>query len=323
MGIKTYEKIIKITVPTLFPIGDVNMYVVKGDRLTLIDAGINTREARAAFQSGLAEAGYKASDIEQVILTHHHPDHIGLLDDFDVDVYGHSYCRNWLSYNEPFMNWRREFFMDLFRTLGMPKEMIRLANNLDNTLKYGSKKSMLTGELKEGDELPALPGWRVLETPGHAQSHLVFYREKDGCLLAGDHVLKAVASTPLLEPPSVRGEERPKPLLQYNSSLQKVMNMDIKQALTGHGNDIKSIHSLIEHRFVRQHERAMVILSMLKEKPMTIFEVCKKVFPEVYKKETGLTLSETTGQFDYLFKRGDIQVETIKNGAVYYREGRS
>ncbi|OKL38043.1 MBL fold metallo-hydrolase [Domibacillus mangrovi] len=319
MGIKKYDKIIKITVPTPFPIGDVNTYLVKGDRLTLIDAGINTPEARAAFQLGVAEAGYKVSDIEQVILTHHHPDHIGLLDDFDVDIYGHSYCGNWISYNESFLNWRREFFIDLFRALGVPQEMIQLANNLDNTLKFGCEKSVLTGELKEGDELPALPGWHVLETPGHAQSHLVFYREKDGCLLAGDHVLKSVSSNPLLEPPSVRGAERSKPLLQYNNSLRKIMYMDIQQALTGHGNDIKSIHSLIERRFARQHDRAMFILSMLKEKPMTIFEVCTKLFPEIYIKETGLTLSETTGQFDYLLERGDIQVETIENGVIYYR----
>lgn len=319
MGMKKYDKIIKITVPTPFPIGDVNAYVVKGDRLTLIDAGINTSEARTAFQLGLAEAGYKVSDIEQVILTHHHPDHIGLLDDFDVDIYGHSYCGNWISCNESFLNWRREFFVDLFRAIGVPKEMIQLANNLDNTLKFGCQKSVLTGALKEGDELPALPGWRVFETPGHAQSHLVFYQEKDGFLLAGDHVLKTVSSTPLLEPPSVRGAERSKPLLQYNNSLQKVMNMDIQQALTGHGNDIKSIRSLIERRLIRQHERAMLILSMLKEKPMTIFEVCTHIFPEVYKKETGLTLSETTGQFDYLLERGDIQVETIEKGVIYYR----
>jgi glyoxylase-like metal-dependent hydrolase (beta-lactamase superfamily II) len=319
LGIETYDKIIKITVPTPFPIGDVNTYIVKGDRLTLIDAGVNTPEARAAFQSGLTEAGYKTSDIEQVILTHHHPDHIGLLDDFDADIYGHSYCGNWISYNESFLNWRREFFHGLFREFGVPKEMIQLANSLEKTLKFGSKNSVLTGELKEGDELPALPGWRVLETPGHAQSHLVFYRERDGFLLAGDHVLKTVSSNPLIEPPSVRGSERPQPLLQYNNSLRKVMNIDIQQALTGHGNDLKSINSLLEHRFVRQHDRAMLVLSMLKEKPMTIFEVCTKLFPEVYKKETALTLSETTGQFDYLLEHGDIQVDAVKNGAIYYR----
>ncbi|OLN23295.1 MBL fold metallo-hydrolase [Domibacillus antri] len=319
MGINTYQNIIKITMPTPFPIGDVNTYLVKGDRLTLIDAGVNTTEARAAFQAGLKEAGYKITDIEQVILTHHHPDHVGLLDDLNAEIYGHEYCANWLSYNESFLNWRRDFFRSLFREFGVPEDMIQMANNLEKTLKFSSKNSVLTQALKEGDELPALPGWRVFETPGHAQSHLVFYHEKDGFLLAGDHVLKTVSSNPLIEPPSERGGQRAKSLLQYRDSLKKVMKMDIQLALTGHGNDIKSMNPLIERRFERQHDRAMLVLSMLKEKPMTIFEVCVKLFPEVYKKETGLTLSETTGQFDYLLERGEISVHHVENGAIYYR----
>ncbi|OMP65916.1 MBL fold metallo-hydrolase [Domibacillus epiphyticus] len=319
MGIETYENIIKITMPTPFPIGDVNTYLVKGDRLTLIDAGVNTIEARTALKAGLKEAGYKASDIEQVILTHHHPDHTGLLDDFHVDIYGHEYCANWLSHNQSFLDWRREFFHSLFREFGVPDEMMEIANNLEKTLKFSSKNSVLTQALKEGDELPALPGWRVYETPGHAQSHLVFYREKDGFLIAGDHVLKTVSSNPLIEPPSNDGGERAKSLLQYHDSLRKVMDLDIRYALTGHGNDIKSINPLIERRFERQHDRAMLVLSMLREKPMTIFDVCTKLFPEMYKKETGLTLSETAGQFDYLMERGDIHVYNVENGAAYFR----
>lgn len=318
MGIQSYGDIIKITVPTPFPIGDVNTYIVKGDRLTLVDAGINTPEAKAIFETGLKEAGYKLSDIEQVILTHHHPDHIGLLDQFQVDIYGHEYGKNWLSYNEPFMNWRKEFFLELFDEFGVPAEMRKIANNLEKTLRFGSQSSELHGFLKEGDALPGLSDFRVFETPGHAQSHLVFYREKDGLLLAGDHILKTVSSNPLIEPPMEPGGERAKSLLQYKHSLKKMMELDLHCAMTGHGNEITSLHPLLERRFERQRERAALVLSMLRNQPMTVFEVCVGLFPEVYKKETGLTLSETVGQFDYLFEQGSIHVDRIENGAIYY-----
>ncbi|OES44432.1 MBL fold metallo-hydrolase [Domibacillus iocasae] len=318
MGIQLYEDIIKITVPTPFPIGDVNTYIVKGDRLTMVDAGINTPEAKAIFEGGLNEAGYKLSDIEQVILTHHHPDHIGLLDLFQVDIYGHEYGKNWLSYNEPFMKWRKEFFLELFNEFGVPMEMRRLANNLEKTLRFSSQNSKLSGFLKEGDTLPGLPDFHVFETPGHAQSHLVFYREKDGLLLAGDHILKTVSSNPLIEPPMEQGGERAKSLLQYKHSLKKMMELDLGHVMTGHGNDIASLHPLLERRFERQRERAELVLSMLRNQPMTVFEVCVQLFPEVYKKETGLTLSETVGQFDYLFEQGSIHVDRVENGAIYY-----
>ncbi|WP_046173776.1 MBL fold metallo-hydrolase [Domibacillus indicus] len=318
MGIEFFKDIIKITLPTPFPIGDVNTYIVKGDRLTLVDAGVNTPEAKAVFKEGLRKAGYQLSDIEQVILTHHHPDHIGLLDQFSAEIYGHEYGKNWLSYNAPFMNWRNEFFLQLFTEFGVPPHMLTILGNLEKTLRFGSQNSRLAGFLKEGDTMPGLPDFHVFETPGHAQSHLVFYREKDGLLLAGDHILKTVSSNPLIEPPMEPGGKRAKSLLQYHRSLKKILELDIQRAVTGHGNDIASIRPLLERRFERQRERAELVLSMLRKKPMTVFDVCVQLFPEVYKKETGLTLSETVGQFDYLLEQGNIQVDRIENGAIYY-----
>src|SRR5512142_459509 len=34
--------------------------------------------------------------------------------------------------------------------------------------------------------LPAMPGWECLETPGHSPGHVSFFRPQDGTLLAGD-----------------------------------------------------------------------------------------------------------------------------------------
>ncbi|WP_309087621.1 MBL fold metallo-hydrolase [Domibacillus sp.] len=318
MAIETYKDIVKITVPTPFPIGDVNTYVVKGDRLTLIDAGIRTEEAGAALKAGLKNAGYEVSDIEQVVLTHHHPDHIGLLDQFNVHIYGHEYAKNWLSYNEPFMQWRKEFFFALFKEFGIPADKYEMAANLEKTLSFGSQRSRLSGFLKEGDTIPGLPDFRVFETPGHAQSHLVFYREKDGLLLAGDHILKTVSSNPLIEPPMEVGGTRSKSLLQYHHSLKKIMDLDISHVMTGHGNDLSSIKPVLQRRFERQHERAMLVLSMLQSRPMTMFELCIQLFPEVYEKQTGLTLSETAGQVDYLLQQGSIRADRAEDGAIYY-----
>ncbi|WP_050180781.1 MBL fold metallo-hydrolase [Domibacillus robiginosus] len=316
--VEQYEDIIKITVPTPFPIGDVNTYLVKGDCLTLIDAGVRTEEAEAAFRAGIKEAGYQLSDIEQVVLTHHHPDHTGLLDHFNVDIYGHEYAKNWLSCNEPFMRWRNVFFGTLFKEFGIPVEMKEMAGNLEKTLRFGSERSRLSGFLKEGDRVPGLPDFHVFETPGHAQSHLVFFREKDGLLLAGDHILKTVSSNPLIEPPMEPGDERSKSLLQYQQSLKKMMDLDISRVMTGHGNDLTSIVPLLHRRFERQHERAMLVLAMLRRQPMTVFELCIRLFPEVYQKETGLTLSETVGQVDYLLDQGSIRIDRVEDGAIYY-----
>ena len=64
----------------------------------------------------------------------------------------------------------------------------------------------LDREIAEGDEVPGMPGWRVKETKGHAQSHIALYREADGLMIGGDHLIAHVSSNALIEPP-YPGEE--------------------------------------------------------------------------------------------------------------------
>ncbi len=69
----------KITLPIPFPLRTVNVYALVGrDGWALIDAGIGVPDARAAFQRGLERAGLKLTHLQAIVLTHHHPDHIGL-----------------------------------------------------------------------------------------------------------------------------------------------------------------------------------------------------------------------------------------------------
>ena len=42
----------KIIIPTPFAVGDVNSYLIKGDALTLVDAGPKTEEALVAIKAG-------------------------------------------------------------------------------------------------------------------------------------------------------------------------------------------------------------------------------------------------------------------------------
>ena len=79
--------------------------------------------------------------------------------------------------------------------------------------------------LAEGDALPGYPGWIVLETPGHAQSHIVFWNEKKGAMIGGDLVLEKVSSNPLIEPPLDSELGRPHSLLQYNASLKRLLDI--------------------------------------------------------------------------------------------------
>ncbi len=312
------NNIAKITLSTPFAVGDVNVYLIKGDTLTLVDAGPLTDEAWFQLTEQLTSVGYKPEDIEQIVLTHHHPDHAGLLDRFSdsVKVFGHKYNRFWLQRDHHFHEVYDQFFTQLGIESGLPTAFLSAIPKFKAPLKFMGQRK-LDVEIGEGDSLPGLEGWSIIETLGHAQSHLSFYRENDGVLVAGDHILAHISPNPLIEPPFEGEGNRSKPMLQYNHSLRKLESYPISFAYTGHGEEVLHVHSLIPERLSKQDERAQTVFQMIKGNHVTVFEICRKLFPHVYKKELGLTLSETIGQLDYLESLNSIK-KVMRDGIYYY-----
>ncbi|MCD8509476.1 MAG: MBL fold metallo-hydrolase [Bacillus sp. (in: Bacteria)] len=99
------EGIYQLTLPTPFLVGPVNTYLIKGDALTLVDTGPKTEDALFALQQHLQELKLTTMDIDIVLLTHHHPDHIGLLHEFlpKAKVYAHEKVNPWLTKDQIFL----------------------------------------------------------------------------------------------------------------------------------------------------------------------------------------------------------------------------
>ncbi|KIY23840.1 MULTISPECIES: MBL fold metallo-hydrolase [Mesobacillus] len=313
------DGIAKLTLPTPFSVGDVNAYLIKGDRLTLVDAGTKTKESWESFQSQLSDLRLKPEDVEQVILTHDHPDHVGMLDYLspDLEVYGHHLNERWINRTSDFEKEHKEFYEKIFMQSAIPEQyFVPSMKGMKKALVFSCNRS-LTGTILENDVPPALPGWKVIETPGHAQSHIVLLREKDGTMIAGDTILAGISPNPLLEPPLPGELERPRSLVQYNTTLKKLQQYRVGLVYTGHGTEIMELHRLIDKRLARQHDRAMQVRGMLEGRELTVFEICKLLFPTVYERELNLTISETVGQLDYLQSLDAISVREEGDFFVY------
>ncbi|RWZ60160.1 MBL fold metallo-hydrolase [Halobacillus fulvus] len=295
------DTIYKMTVPTPYPVGDVHLYLLEGDVLTLVDAGVKTEEAWLLLQKQLREIGYGPEDIEQIVLTHHHPDHMGLVNHFPRvhTVAAHPKLKPWMEKDENYFKRYEQFFHDMYLESGVPQSFYQQLNKLKKPLEWISKGS-LSLEISEGDRLPGHEEWTVIETPGHAQSHLSFWRSCDGTLIGGDQLLAHISSNPLLEPPFKEGDPRPRPLLQYRESLKKLHQKGVKRVLPGHGESFEDVSVLIEERLAKQEVRAERVFKMFKDGPLTAYQVCERLFPKHIKTQLGLTMSETIGQLDYL-----------------------
>src|SRR4051794_41770200 len=71
------DDLIAIPLPLAY-VGTVNAWLLRGDPVTLIDTGPREDRALAALEAGLRREGLRLEDVELVLATHHHLDHVGL-----------------------------------------------------------------------------------------------------------------------------------------------------------------------------------------------------------------------------------------------------
>ena len=234
-------------------------------------------------------------------------------------MYGHVYNDLWLTRDPAFFVYHDEFYLERLKEEGVPEKYYSWVEKMKRPVAFlGNRPLDVT--LEEGDSLPGHPGWTVIETLGHAQSHVSFWHAENKEMIGGDHILEKISSNPLIEPPLDPSAGRPQAMLQYNESLRKVLAMPVEKIYSGHGNEVVNVHALIAHRLERQHDRAMKVHAMIAEQPLTIFELTQKLFPSVYEKELGLTLSETIGQVDYLLAEGLAIESRDQNGVFSYAQ---
>src|SRR3954454_12662441 len=69
----------RLSIPTPFAVGRVNLYLIEDDPLTLVDAGPNSGTSLDELERQLRALGRTIEDLERVVITHQHIDHIGLV----------------------------------------------------------------------------------------------------------------------------------------------------------------------------------------------------------------------------------------------------
>lgn len=305
----------KIVIPTPYSIGDVNAFLVKGEALSLFDAGPKTAEAYDALKWGIKAAGYEMGDIEQVVLTHHHPDHAGWVDAFpNATILGHEYVDHWMRKTPEFINYRDEFYRYHLTLQAVPEKYIEKIIRARGEMKlFGTVP--LTHFIGDGEEIPGHPGLKAIYTPGHAQSHLIFHDKITNTVIGGDVLLPNVASNPLVEPPVNLTFERTKSLIQYQESQLILKNLHINMVYTGHGDNIANASELISMRLERDYMRAKQVYQLL-DNPKTVFDITQQLYPAIFKNQLGLTLSKAIGYLDLLEREGLVVVEQV--GEVYF-----
>src|SRR5688572_9420157 len=316
-------KIIPLSIPTPFYVGDVNVYLIREDPLTLIDVGPKTPEASAALRRRLGEHGVQVADVRRIVLTHAHEDHCGLAKEVrdeakDAEIFVHEWETGHL-----FGRLAREEHRRLLSRSGVPEQV------LDEMRALYEEISLLTDSLGEGEfhalvddsELEFQSGaLRVLHTPGHTPGSCSFAREADRTLICGDCVLKRITPNPILSPDPVDPERRFPSLAEYMVSLARLREFRPTLAYGGHGEPVTDFEEIF-NRYVRSiEERQKRVLSLVSGQGSTAFDVAQRLFPDSFDHDVHrfLAVSEAIAHLDYAESEKKVAVE-ISGEVEYYR----
>jgi glyoxylase-like metal-dependent hydrolase (beta-lactamase superfamily II) len=160
--------------------------------------------------------------------------------------------------------------------------------------------------------------FKLIETPGHSPASICFYDAGHKMMFAGDHLIDGITPNPLMEMPSGPGQERPKSLVEYMASLDKVNQLDLDVVFSGHRNVITEPQRVIDTAYAHHKKRSDRVLGFLESAPMTTFQVMNKLFPDLPATEQFLGISEALGHLEWLVEAGKAAATTRDDGVVNF-----
>ncbi|HWD63543.1 MAG TPA: MBL fold metallo-hydrolase [Solirubrobacteraceae bacterium] len=299
----------RLPIPTPFLVGRVNCYLILDDPLTLVDTGPNSGTSLDELEQALAGFDVRVEDLERVVLTHQHMDHVGLLHILSrrsgAEVVALAPLRPWLADYSAQAAGDDQFAQAVMRRHGVPEDLSIVLGAMSAAFRAYGSRAEVTRTVVEGDVLEFRDRrLEVLHRPGHSPSDTVFWDADRAILLAGDHLIGHISSNPLIARPLGGGLPglRPRPLIDYLASLLKTREMPVQMTLPGHGDPVAGHAELIDERMRLTQRRAAKILRLLTEAPgpLTAHQLAEQMWGNVAVSQAFLTLSEVLGHLDVL-----------------------
>jgi glyoxylase-like metal-dependent hydrolase (beta-lactamase superfamily II) len=318
-----------LAIPTPFAVGRVNCYLIEDEPLTLLDAGPNSGTSLTALEVALGEHGRRVEDLERIVVTHQHIDHIGLLDILakrsGAEVCALDRLAPWLASYKQEMEANDSYSAQIMLRNGIPQDVVYALRAVSASFRGWGAAAQVTRPLAEGELLQfASRAWRVRHRPGHSPSDTVFFDEASGELFGGDHLIKHISSNPLISRPlealSAGADEgagmstcldgsvgeRPRALMSYMDSLRKTREMELEVVYAGHGEPVEDHRKLIDERMGMHERRADRLYKLVAERPRNAYEMAQEMWGNVAVTQAFLTLSEVLGHVDVLIDEGRV-----------------
>jgi glyoxylase-like metal-dependent hydrolase (beta-lactamase superfamily II) len=317
----------RLSIPTPFAVGRVNLYLIEDDPLTLVDSGPNSGTSLDELERQLRALGRSIEELERIVITHQHIDHIGLVRIVAARSGAEVVALDRLvpfveNYSEEAAA-EDEFAAEAMLRHGIPEDLASALRSVSLAFRAWGARADVTRTIGEGDLLEFAD--RRLEVhfrPGHSPTDTVFLDAERGILVAGDHLIAHISSNPLISRPlggrsGEPGSGRPRALVTYMRSLRETREMQVETILPGHGDPVTDHVKLIDDRFALHDRRARKIGGLIEERPRSAYEIAQSLWGNVAVTQAYLTLCEVLGHVDLLLEEGRV-AERETGGVVRF-----
>lgn len=308
-----------VPIPIPIPLRYVNCYLMRGPwGWTLVDTGFHDPLAEDAWPRAFADLGIRAQDIDQILITHYHPDHLGAAGWLQELTGAPAYMHD-LELRQLALFWGEGMeaqvprLVALFAGEGMPRE---IAEAIGQHHRQQFQQVLPLPQIRPvaaGSTLRLGSGqYEVIHAPGHSDGLAIFWDRSTGILLANDMILAKITPNVSLWP-----QCRPNPLADYLQSLAMVGGLGAKVALPGHRSIITDVAGRAEE--IRHHhgERLdqMAAATRTAAGGATAWEVCEQIFrpATLTIHQVRFAMAETLAHLVYLVEQGRL----VKEGNRY------
>ena len=312
-----------VRMPLPLALNHINLWLLEqADGWTVVDCGFNSDETRTLWERVFA-ACLGGRPIRRLIVTHFHPDHLGLCAwltrRWDVEVWmtEAEYLTAHAVFDSAAGHGKDELFA-LFRRHGLAES--RIAEMADFGNSYRRWMQELPGRFRRilPDEAIDIGAnvWRVVVGHGHAPEHAALYCDALGVMISGDMVLPRITTNV-----SVRAAEPDgNPLKLFLDSLLRYRALPGEAlVLPSHGMVFRGLHSRIDQLLAHHADRLDALKRALTE-PATAAAVAPVLFPrELDARQWFFAMGEAIAHLNYLMLDGGVERETGADGLYRFR----
>ncbi len=306
--------------PTPFRVGAVNCYVLAEPPVTVIDPGVLNAESIAGIESLLGSLGLGFADVEQIVVTHAHPDHFGAAAELASRSGARIVCGapEVASVTGPSdLAARRQMLIGLGLPDRMAGSLIASADRAAERVISWPNPSIVRG-VRDGELLSAGGRWfTCLVSSGHANGHLSLWDAGSRVLISGDHLLGRIIPVPSLESHEYGGGRR-RSFVEYLAGLPRFVALNPDVVLPGHGRPFAEVGLLQTRLHDHSRRRADDIAAILADGPATPFDIAHRLQWQPEGARLALGLAHAQGHLDLLQEAGRVNA-FADGGVVRYR----